>query len=131
MARPERTITTGVDNEEPTPTTLVRPDPEPPVHHPQPMITASGPVTAPRPAPRPEPRIMPLRPGPLGVQHGPPPRPPGPYRPPARPRIEPEPGILGLSRHTRSRLGARLFNLFFVFVFALILVQMIVALLNP
>jgi hypothetical protein len=49
----------------------------------------------------------------------------------ARPRIEPEQGILGLSRHSRSRLGSRLFNLFFVCVFALILVQMVVALLAP
>lgn len=72
----------------------------------------------------------------------PPRRPPGPVTPMpvtpvppphlrARPRIEPEQGILGLSRHTRSRLGSRLFNLFFVLVFALILVQMIVALLAP
>lgn len=52
-------------------------------------------------------------------------------RPPARPRIEPEQAILGLSRHTRSRLGSRLFNLSFVFVFVLILVQMVVALLTP
>ncbi|WP_211177050.1 hypothetical protein, partial [Pseudonocardia acidicola] len=48
-----------------------------------------------------------------------------------RPRIEAEPSILGLSRHTRGRFGARAFNLFFIGVFALILIQLIVALLNP
>jgi hypothetical protein len=41
-----------------------------------------------------------------------------------------EPGILGLSRVTRSRFGSRLFAGFFVFVFGLIAVQMIVALLT-
>jgi hypothetical protein len=60
----------------------------------------------------------------------PPPRwPPGP---PPRPRIVPEPGILGLSRLTRGRVGSRLFNLFFLLVFAVIIVQMISAILdNP
>lgn len=74
-----------------------------------------------------------MRPGPPGpaALRRPPvaPGPPPPLR--ARPRIEPEQGILGLSRHTRSRLGSRLFNLFFVCVFGLILVQMVVALLTP
>ncbi|MEJ3655650.1 hypothetical protein WEH80_22025 [Actinomycetes bacterium KLBMP 9759] len=54
-----------------------------------------------------------------------------PPRPPARPPIGEEPSILGLSRHSRSRLGSRLFTLFFVFVFALIVVQTIAVLLNP
>ena len=53
-----------------------------------------------------------------------------PPRPEARPRIADEPGILGLSRVSRSRFGARLFTWFFVFVFTLIVVQMIVALLT-
>jgi hypothetical protein len=77
-------------------------------------------------APPPPPRVT--------TRPVPPATPVGPYagaRPPARPRIEPDPAILGLSRHTRSRLGSRLFNLFFVCVFALILVQMVVALLTP
>jgi hypothetical protein len=49
---------------------------------------------------------------------------------PTRPRIEQEPSILGLSRHSRSRIGSRAFTLFFVFVFALILVQLVVTLLS-
>ncbi len=49
----------------------------------------------------------------------------------ARPPIGEEPVILGLSRHSHSRLGSRLFTLFFVFVFGLITVQMFVALLMP
>jgi len=42
-----------------------------------------------------------------------------------------EPSILGFSRHSRSRLGSRLFTLFFVLVFTVIVVQTVVALLNP
>lgn len=48
----------------------------------------------------------------------------------ARPRIETEPGILGLSRRSRSRLGSRAFTLLFVVVFTLIVVQLVVALLE-
>jgi hypothetical protein len=52
--------------------------------------------------------------------------------PPPRPRVVDEPGILGLSRLTRGRFGTRLFNWFFVVVFALILIQMVSAILeNP
>ncbi len=92
--------------------------PEPAVRsEPPPVIGAAERAAPPRPAPRTGPPIVTPLPRPE-------------TRPPARPRIEPEPAILGLSRHTRSRLGARLFNLFFVFVFALILIQMIVALLT-
>ncbi|GAA0925316.1 hypothetical protein GCM10009559_10070 [Pseudonocardia zijingensis] len=59
------------------------------------------------------------------------PRPPGwPPGPPPRPRIVDEPGILGLSRLTRGRFGSRLFNLFFVLVFVVILVQMVSAILE-
>ena len=59
---------------------------------------------------------------------------PGPYalRPAprsARPRVVEEPGILGLSRLTRGRVGSRLFTLFFVAVFALIAVQTVWAIL--
>jgi hypothetical protein len=53
--------------------------------------------------------------------------PPGP---PPRPRIVPEPSILGLSRLARSRFGSRLFTLFFVFVYVLIVVQMVYAILD-
>jgi hypothetical protein len=49
----------------------------------------------------------------------------------ARPRIVDDTVILGLTRHSRSRLGSRVFTLFFVFVFALIVVQMIASLLSP
>jgi hypothetical protein len=60
------------------------------------------------------------------------PAPPWPPGPPPRPRIVEEPAILGLSRLTRGRLGSRLFNAFFLLVFALIIVQMISAILeNP
>ncbi|MBN9096949.1 MULTISPECIES: hypothetical protein [unclassified Pseudonocardia] len=99
----------------------------------------SGPPPAPPPAPSPVvrptvPPATPGRPGPPRAAAGVRPPPTAPAAPPhlrARPRIEPEQGILGLSRHTRSRLGSRLFNLFFICVFALILVQMVVALLTP
>jgi hypothetical protein len=56
-----------------------------------------------------------------------------PQRPPVqppRPRIVDEPGILGLSRLARSRFGTRLFNLFFLLVFVVIVVQMIYAILD-
>lgn len=59
------------------------------------------------------------------------PRDPGlPADPPPRPRIVDEPGILGLSRLTRGRFGSRLFNLFFLLVFAVILIQMVSAILD-
>ncbi|MBW0115645.1 hypothetical protein [Pseudonocardia abyssalis] len=54
------------------------------------------------------------------------------HRPPvpsARPRVVEEPSILGLSRRARSRLGSRLFTLFFVAVFSLIALQMVLAIL--
>jgi hypothetical protein len=51
--------------------------------------------------------------------------------PPPMPRIPPEPAILGLSRLTRGRFGSRLFTLFFVLVFALIVGQMVVSILYP
>ena len=50
---------------------------------------------------------------------------------PPRPRIVAEPSILGLSRLTRGRFGSRVFTLFFVFVFTLIVVQMIASILDP
>ncbi|MBP2365035.1 hypothetical protein [Pseudonocardia parietis] len=48
------------------------------------------------------------------------------YRPPAvsaRPRVEPEPGLIGFSRLTRGRTGARVFTLVFVGIYLVILVQ--------
>jgi hypothetical protein len=53
-----------------------------------------------------------------------------PAQPEARPRIVEDPVILGLTRVSRSRLGSRLFTWFFVFVYAVILVQLIVSLLQ-
>lgn len=53
-----------------------------------------------------------------------------PPRPDARPRIVQDPVILGLTRHSRSRLGTRLFTWFFVFVYLVILVQLIWSLLQ-
>jgi hypothetical protein len=50
---------------------------------------------------------------------------------PARPPVSNEPAILGLSRLSRSRVGSRLFRWFFVFVFAVIFLQLVVSLLNP
>jgi hypothetical protein len=58
------------------------------------------------------------------------PAPRWPPGPPPRPRITEEPGILGLSRLTRGRFGSRLFNLFFLLVFLVILIQMVSAILD-
>lgn len=55
---------------------------------------------------------------------------PPPPRLDARPRIVEDPVILGLTRVSRSRLGSRLFMLFFVFVYVVILAQLIVSLLQ-
>jgi hypothetical protein len=98
----------------------------------------SGPDPAPRvdpnsPASRPEPAAESPEPGhtaPSGPADVPGPLPPPPPRP-ARPRIVDDTSILGLTRHSRSRLGSRVFTLFFVFVFGLILVQLIASLLTP
>lgn len=50
---------------------------------------------------------------------------------PARPRVEPDhDSLFGLTRRSHSRLGSRLFTGFFVFVFALIVVHLVVVLLN-
>lgn len=43
----------------------------------------------------------------------------------ARPPVEPDLALFGFSRHTRGRLGARLFTLFFLLVFAFIAAQTI------
>lgn len=54
-------------------------------------------------------------------------------RPPesrARPQIVVEDGILGLSRRARSRVGSRLFTLFFVAVYALILAELVFVLVH-
>lgn len=64
------------------------------------------------------------------------PAPAGPATPPppppscARPRVDVEDGIIGLSRWTRSRVGSRLFTLFFVAVFALILGHLVFVLVH-
>jgi hypothetical protein len=88
----------------------------------------------------PQPRVPPTEASPVARKPGPPrphavPQPqalPRPPSPPPRPRIVDEPGILGLSRLARSRFGTRLFNLFFLLVFVVIVVQMIYAILdNP
>ena len=50
---------------------------------------------------------------------------PLPPRPDARPRIVQDPVILGLTRVSRSRLGSRLFTWFFVFVYLVILIQLV------
>jgi hypothetical protein len=70
---------------------------------------------------------------PVGRPAPPPAPPPGVHRPPAlraRPPVEEEPEILGLSRLARGRFGSRLFTLFFVAVFALIAVQALVEILH-
>jgi len=84
-----------------------------------------------RTAPSQEAPALPARPLVLrsAAAHRPPPPPLDPSAP--RPRIVDDTGILGLSRLSNSRLGSRLFTLFFVFVFALIFVQLIASLLNP
>jgi hypothetical protein len=45
--------------------------------------------------------------------------------PPPRPRIVDEPSILGLARWSRGRVGSRVFTVFFVVVYALILMNLI------
>lgn len=96
-----------------------------PPHLGAPAIGRPQPVAARRRTPAPaRPRAV------AGARPGTP-RPVVAPRPEARPRIVEEPGILGLSRRARGRVGSRLFNLFFVFVFGLILIQMVVALLLP
>lgn len=56
---------------------------------------------------------------------------PAPAAPlPARPRIEDDSGLLGITRRSNSHVGSRLFTLFFVFVFVVIAVQLVVALLE-
>lgn len=87
------------------------------------------------PAPGRSTHPAPARPAPTGPvpAHPGPAAPPVVYRPAvqrARPPVEPEPSILGLSRLARGRVGSRLFTLFFVFVYALIAVQLLVALLH-
>ncbi len=88
----------------------------------------------PEPACPPSPRT-PLR-TPLPVPRPPLPRPRRPYgvllgpvvpnasdERASRPRVEPDPSLFGFARHTRGRLGGRLFTLFFVLVFAVIVIQ--------
>lgn len=71
----------------------------------------------------------PPSPGPAVAHQRRPPPPPGP---PPRPPVDDDPGILGISRLTRGRVGSRLFTLFFVLVFTVIVVQMVAAILdNP
>ncbi|MFP5069124.1 hypothetical protein ACLFMI_05610 [Pseudonocardia nantongensis] len=41
----------------------------------------------------------------------------------ARPRVDPEPGLVGFSRLTRGRTGARAFTVFFVLVYLVIAIQ--------
>ena len=95
-------------------------------------VPAPRPPRAPEPEPAapPRPRRAPERtaPGPHG------PRRPraaaaddGPvYRPPAvsaRPRVDLEPGLVGFSRLTRGRTGSRVFTLFFVGIYLVIIVH--------
>jgi len=50
---------------------------------------------------------------------------PLPPRPDARPRIVQDPVIIGLTRVSSSRLGSRLFTWFFVFVYLVIIIQLV------
>ncbi|GAA3248951.1 hypothetical protein GCM10017691_59590 [Pseudonocardia petroleophila] len=95
----------------------------------RPAVRLAAAPDAPPAGPRPGAPARPVRPvtelatrRPTPVEH----------RPPvlsARPPVVEEPSILGLSRRARSRLGSRLFTLFFVAVFTLIAVQMVLAIL--
>jgi len=50
---------------------------------------------------------------------------------PARPRVEPDhESLLGITRRSHGRAGSRLFVGFFLFVYLLILVQLVVVLLS-
>ncbi|WP_214368347.1 hypothetical protein [Pseudonocardia sp. H11422] len=88
--------------------------PGPPIGRPRPAGRPGQPTIRPPSGP---PVSRPVTTAPGGLQ----------YRPP----IEPEPSILGLSRHARGRAGSRAFTLVFVGIFAVILIQLIVELLNP
>jgi hypothetical protein len=48
-----------------------------------------------------------------------------------RPRIVDDVSLIGFSRFTRGRVGARLFRLFFLLVFAGIVVQMVFSIIDP
>jgi hypothetical protein len=77
------------------------------------------------------PPVAPHRPHPA-LSTGPPPSAalPAQHPLPPRPRIVQDPVILGLTRRSRSKLGSRLFTLFFVFVYVVIFVQLIWSLLQ-
>jgi hypothetical protein len=102
---------------------------------PEPRVASSGDGSRASDQDGPSPRPSPVPPG-LAVPQqrrerapeGTPDPPPGP---PPRPPIVDDPGILGLSRIARSRIGSRLFTWFFVLVFTVIVVQMVVAILDP
>lgn len=68
---------------------------------------------------------------PAGPLPPPPPRPPNRFSVPARPPVVDEYAILGLTRRSRGRIGSRVFVLFFVFVYAVIALQLIAVLFGP
>jgi hypothetical protein len=68
---------------------------------------------------------------PAGPLPPPPRRPPNRFSVPARPPVVDESAILGLTRRSRGRVGSRVFLLFFVFVYAVIVLQLIAVLLGP
>jgi hypothetical protein len=88
------------------------------------VIVGQDDASAGRDWPVPQPRVAPSGDG----QRGRPALPPGP---PPRPPIVDDPGIWGLSRVARSRIGSRLFTWFFVLVFTVIVVQMVAAMIDP
>ena len=91
---------------------------------------ASPPPPAPRPgpdtpAPRPADAVV-RRPAPADHGGAPAGRVVGTGRDlPARPTIQPDPGILGLSRLTRGSFGSKVFTWVFVGIYALIFVDMV------
>jgi hypothetical protein len=83
-------------------------------------------LQVPSPSPRPRPRPAAPAPGPAT-----PVRPPNRFSVAPRPTVVDDLAITGITRRSRGRWGSRLFTLFFVFVFAVILLQLIDSLLHP
>jgi hypothetical protein len=99
------------------PDRLVVPAPRPPVHvRPEDRLTGRRPADA-----------LDAMPG----QRRPQRHPESDPEPPPRPRIVDEPSILGLARWSRGRVGSRAFTVFFVVVYALILMNLIHSLTDP
>lgn len=117
--------------------TIVRPAQPPAPRAAPPEAPSKTPLkAAPTPAPEPPPKT-PLVAAPPSAPERPAAAPRPPVRAPNRFSVAPRPtvvddlSITGITRRSRGRWGSRAFTLFFVFVFAVILLQLIASLLHP